>query len=157
MSESFGLTINGDLRVVECDPNTPLLWVLRGQLGLVGTKFGCGTGLCGACMVIVDDSAVNSCDTPVWSVGEKKITTIEGLSAGGKMNRLQEEFLECEAAQCGYCTSGILIRSTAFLNSRDKESPNPTRTEVCQALEGNLCRCGIHNRAITAVLRAGRK
>jgi nicotinate dehydrogenase subunit A len=157
VDESFELLVNGAKRVVECEPGTPLLWVLRDHLELFGTKFGCGAGLCGACTVIVENTAVNSCDTPVWSIENKEITTVEGLSINGGMSRLQEEFLACEAAQCGYCTSGMLMRATSFLNNRDYETPSPTRAEVCSVLDANLCRCGIHNRAIEAIVRVGEK
>jgi len=157
VKQQFDLTVNGTTHKVVCEPDTPLLWVLRGQLGFVGTKFGCGSGLCGACSVLIDDTAINSCDTPVWSVGTKHVTTIEGLDDHGSMSRFQEEFLNCEAAQCGYCTSGILIRGTALLNKRQPESPSLTRSQACEALEPNLCRCGIHNRAINALMRAGEK
>ena len=150
MTESFRLIINGAPAQVEADPDTPLLYALRNDLQLKGTRFGCGSGQCGACFVLIDGHPAPSCDTPLWSAGGKAITTVEGLGAGGELHPLQKAFLEEQAAQCGYCTSGILISAAALL----KNNPRPTENEVRAALDRNLCRCGSHNRMVRAVLRA---
>ena len=150
MTESLRLTINGAVAEVEADPDAPLLYALRNDLRLKGTRFGCGSGQCGACFVLVDGHPAPSCDTPLWSAAGKAITTVEGLGAGGKLHPLQEAFLEEQAAQCGYCTSGVLISAAALL----RKNPRPTEKEVRAALDRNLCRCGSHNRMVRAVLRA---
>lgn len=144
------LRVNGVEVAVAADPDTPLLYVLRNHLGLKGTRFGCGLGLCGACDVIVDGRAVRSCDTPLWSIVGKEILTIEGLSAGDSPSKLQQAFISCQAGQCGYCLSGVIMTATALLEN----NPHPTEDEVRHALDGNLCRCGAHNRMVRAVLRA---
>jgi nicotinate dehydrogenase subunit A len=146
------LDVNGARCRVEAEPGTPLLYVLRNDLGLVGTRFGCGAAMCGACYVLVDGRAVASCDLPAWSVANAGITTVEGLAAagGGELSPLQQAFLNEQAAQCGYCISGMLIAATALL-ARNKA---PTEQEVRSALDGNLCRCGSHNRIVRAVLKA---
>jgi nicotinate dehydrogenase subunit A len=149
MSETFRLTVNGTDREVTCDRETPLLSVLRNHLRLKGTRFGCGLGLCGACNVIIDGRTVFSCDTPIWSVEGKEVQTIEGLHG----TPVQQRFVEEQAAQCGYCVSGIVMSATALLS----ENPAPDEREVRAALERNLCRCGVHNRMVRAVLRAGGK
>lgn len=149
MSETFRLTVNGADREVTCDRDTPLLSVLRNHLRLKGTRFGCGLGLCGACNVIIDGRTVFSCDTPIWSVAGKEVQTIEGLDGSA----VQQMFVEEQAAQCGYCVSGIVMSATALLS----ENPNPDEREVRAALDRNLCRCGVHNRMVRAVLRAGGK
>jgi nicotinate dehydrogenase subunit A len=146
MTETFQLTVNEDPVEVTCDAATPLLFVLRNHLGLKGTRFGCGLGLCGACHVLVDGKAIYSCDTPMWSVAGKSVRTVEGL--GG--SRLQQMFVEEQAAQCGYCVSGVVMRATALL----EENPKPDEQQVRAALDDNLCRCGAHNRMVRAVLRA---
>jgi nicotinate dehydrogenase subunit A len=150
MTESHRLTINGAAAEVEADPDAPLLYALRNDLQLKGTRFGCGSGQCGACFVLIDGHPAPSCDTPLWSAAGKAITTVEGLGAGGELHPLQEAFLEEQAAQCGYCTSGVLISAAALL----RKNPRPTETEVRAALDRNLCRCGSHNRMVRAVLRA---
>jgi nicotinate dehydrogenase subunit A len=150
MTESHRLTINGAAAEVEADPDAPLLYALRNDLQLKGTRFGCGSGQCGACFVLIDGHAAPSCDTPLWSAAGKAITTVEGLGAGGELHPLQEAFLEEQAAQCGYCTSGVLISAAALL----RKNPRPTEKEVRAALDRNLCRCGSHNRMVRAVLRA---
>jgi nicotinate dehydrogenase subunit A len=147
MAETFRLTVNGTEFEVTCDPDTPLLYVLRNHLRLKGTRFGCGLGLCGACNVIIDGRTVFSCDTPLWSVAGKSVQTIEGLSSDSAVQRM---FVEEQAAQCGYCVSGIVMSATALLN----ENPHPDEREVRTALDGNLCRCGAHNRMVRAILRA---
>jgi nicotinate dehydrogenase subunit A len=148
--ESLTLRINGTAHELNCDPDTPLLYVLRNDLGLLGAKFGCGLGLCGACNVLVDGQPVHSCDTPVWSVVGKAVTTVEGLGEEGRPHRLQETFVERQALQCGYCTAGMLVTSAALL----AREPDVDETGVRRALDGNLCRCGAHNRIVRAVLDA---
>jgi nicotinate dehydrogenase subunit A len=123
---------------------------LRNDLGLKGTRFGCGSGQCGACFVLVDGLAAPSCDTPLWSAAGKKITTVEGLGVAGNLHPLQRAFLAEQAAQCGYCTSGILVSAVMLLSA----NPRPAEAQVRAALDRNLCRCGSHNRVVRAVLRA---
>jgi nicotinate dehydrogenase subunit A len=146
----IALRVNGAERRVDCDPDTPLLYVLRNDLGLLGAKFGCGLGLCGACNVVVDGHPVHSCDTPVWSVAGKEVTTVEGLGDGGRPHRLQETFVEEQALQCGYCTAGMIVTGAALL----EREPDVDEDDVRRALDGNLCRCGAHNRIVRAVLAA---
>jgi nicotinate dehydrogenase subunit B len=145
----FQLTVNGGERSVTCEPDTPLLDVLRHDLGLAGPKFGCGMGLCGACFVLIDGRARASCDLPVSAVGGP-VTTVEGLSAGGRLHPVQQAFVDEQAAQCGYCTSGMVMAAVGLL----RERPAPTEQEVREALNGNLCRCGTHGRIIRAVQKA---
>jgi nicotinate dehydrogenase subunit A len=147
------LEVNGERRSVAAGPDTPLLYVLRNDLGLVGSRFGCGTGQCGACFVIIEGKAVPSCDTPLWSVEKKSITTVEGLAKGGELHPVQKALLAEQAAQCGYCISGIAVCAVAFLQTH----PNPTEPQVRTALDRNLCRCGAHNRVVRAVLRAAKE
>ena len=150
MGERFRFTVNGTATEVEASGDTPLLYALRNDLALKGTRFGCGSGLCGACFVLIDGHAVPACDTPLWSAAEKHVTTVEGLGKGGELHPLQSAFLAEQAAQCGYCTSGILVSAAALL----AKNPKPTESEVRAALDRNLCRCGSHNRMVRAVLRA---
>jgi nicotinate dehydrogenase subunit A len=147
---AVSLQVNGTTHEVHCDPDTPLLYVLRNDLGLVGAKFGCGLGLCGACNVLVDGHPVHSCDTPVWSVVGKQVTTVEGLGAGGRTHPLQDAFVERQALQCGYCTAGMIVTAAALL----EREPEVDETGIRRALDGNLCRCGTHNRIVGAVLCA---
>ena len=147
------LEVNGQRRSVAAGPDTPLLYVLRNDLGLVGSRFGCGNGQCGACFVIVEGKAVPSCDTPLWSVSGKKVTTVEGLAKGGELHPVQKALLAEQAAQCGYCSSGIAVAATAFLS----RNPRPSEQQVREALDRNLCRCGAHNRVVRAVLRAAKE
>ena len=147
------LEVNGQRRSVSAGPDTPLLYVLRNDLGLVGSRFGCGTGQCGACFVIVEGKAVPSCDTPLWSVENKSVTTVEGLAKGGELHPVQKALLAEQEAQCGYCISGIAVAAAALLSSNH----NPSETQVRQALDRNLCRCGAHNRVVRAVLRAAKE
>jgi nicotinate dehydrogenase subunit A len=144
------LTVNGQPREVMADPETPLLYVLRNDLGLTGTKFGCGLGQCGACTVIIGGQAVRSCLLPVQAVAGQAVTTIEGLGSPERPHPLQATFIEEQAAQCGYCTPGIVMTAKAFLD----QTPRPTEAQVRQALAGVLCRCGTHDRVIRAVMRA---
>jgi nicotinate dehydrogenase subunit A len=147
------LEVNGQRRSVSAGPDTPLLYVLRNDLGLVGSRFGCGNGQCGACFVIVEGKAVPSCDTPLWSVENKSVTTVEGLAKGGELHPVQKALLAEQAAQCGYCISGIAVAAAAFLSS----NRNPSEKQVREALDRNLCRCGAHNRVVRAVLRAAKE
>ena len=147
MSEHFKLRVNGREHEVAAEPKTPLLYVLRNDLGLKGTRFGCGTGQCGACMVLMEGAAVPSCDTPLWSAAGRDITTIEGLGSREKPHPLQQAFLEEQAAQCGYCINGILMAAAALL----RKKKNPTEAEIVAALDRNLCRCGTHVRILRAI------
>jgi nicotinate dehydrogenase subunit A len=142
--------LNGADTEVDADPDSSLLSVLRGQLGMTGPHFGCGANECGACNVIIDDHAVAACDTPLWSVANKDVTTIEGLGTTQAPHPLQRAFIAEQALQCGYCVSGILMSAAALLN----RNPNPTSMDIRIALDRNLCRCGSHNRMVRAVLRA---
>jgi nicotinate dehydrogenase subunit A len=147
----IGLTVNGARHESAADPDTPLLYVLRNELGLTGARFGCGLGLCGACFVHVDGAVVPSCDTPLWSVEDKAVVTVEGLAPGDELHPLQQAMLDEQAAQCAYCLTGVVMSGAALL----ARSPRPDRAEVVEALERNLCRCGAHNRMVRAVLRVG--
>ena len=135
---------------IDADPDRSLLDILRGQIGMTGPHFGCGAGECGACNVIVGEHAVSACDTPLWSVADKDVTTIEGLGTSEHPHPLQRAFIAEQALQCGYCVSGILMSAVVLLN----RNPSPTSPEVKEALDRNLCRCGSHNRMVRAVLRA---
>lgn len=150
VGERFKLTVNGVPAEIEASGDTPLLYALRNDLALKGTRFGCGSGQCGACFVLIDGHAAPACDTPLWSVAGKSITTVEGLGPSGALHPLQETFLAEQAAQCGFCASGILISAAALL----ARNPKPTENEVRAALDRNLCRCGSHNRMVRAVMRA---
>ena len=141
------IDLNGERRIVEGSADTPLLYVLRNQFGLAGTRFGCGSGQCGACMVLVDGRAMASCDLPVSFVSEKRVTTIEGLGGNHPVQKALERY---QAAQCGYCMSGIVMNAVALLSQKE----SPTEAEVRQALDRNLCRCGSHNRVVKAILDA---
>jgi nicotinate dehydrogenase subunit A len=146
------LRLNGVDSIVEADPETPLLSALRGPLGLMGTRFGCGLNQCGACNVLVDGRAVASCDLPLSAAAGKDVTTVEGLGSPEQPHTLQSAFIAEQAMQCGYCISGILISAAALL----RRNPDPSEAEVRAALDRNLCRCGAHNRMIRAVLRAAK-
>lgn len=143
------LTVNGAQVEVDRPDDTPLLTVLRDALGLVGSRFGCGQGLCGACTVLVDGSPVPSCDTPLWQVAGAAVVTVEGLAADGP-NAVQRSLIDHQAAQCGFCISGIVVRATALLD----RTPDASGADVAAALERHLCRCGTHQRIIDAVLAA---
>jgi nicotinate dehydrogenase subunit A len=147
------IQVNGERRSVSAPADTPLLYILRNDLGLVGSRFGCGTGQCGACFVMVDGKALPSCDTPLWSVANKSVTTVEGLGRDGKLHPVQSALLAEQAAQCGYCISGIAVAAAALLST----NKNPSETQVREALDRNLCRCGAHNRVVRAVLRAAKE
>jgi nicotinate dehydrogenase subunit A len=148
MSTAF--TVNGQSISSAADPDTMLLDVLRAELGLVATRFGCGSGQCGACHVMLDGHAVTSCDTPLWSVAGKAVTTLEGLGTPENPHPLQTAFIAEQAMQCGYCISGIMMSAAALL----RQNPSPSEAQVREALDRNLCRCGSHNRIVRAVLRA---
>jgi aerobic-type carbon monoxide dehydrogenase small subunit (CoxS/CutS family) len=142
--------LNGKPASLSVDGERMLLWVLRTDLGLTGTKFGCGMGYCAACTVLVDGEAVQSCQVPVKSVAGKAVTTIEGLAKKGKLHPLQEAFVRHDALQCGYCTPGMIMVAHGYLATH----PHPAETDVRKALEGNLCRCGAHTRIVQAVMDA---
>jgi nicotinate dehydrogenase subunit A len=142
--------LNGIEAVVDADPDRSLLDILRGPLGLAGPHFGCGANECGACHVLIDNRAVASCETPLWSVENKEVITLEGLGSSQEPHPLQLAFIAEQAMQCGYCVSGILISAAALL----MRNPSPTDSEVRASLDRNLCRCGSHNRMVRAVLRA---
>ena len=144
------LNINGAVRVVDVNPDTPLLYVLRNDLGLVGSRFGCGSGLCGACFVLVDGRPMASCDLPISFVAGKKVTTVEGLGSDGELHPVQKALIDEQAAQCGYCANGMIIAAADLL----KRNPQPTEAQVREGLAGHLCRCGTYNRIVRAVLRA---
>ncbi|MDH5343473.1 MAG: (2Fe-2S)-binding protein, partial [Betaproteobacteria bacterium] len=137
---------------VQADAETPLLYALRNDLGLVGSRYGCGSGLCGACMVIVDGKAVQSCDVPVSAVVGKQITTVEALGSNDALHPLQQAFIDEQAAQCGYCASGILMAAKVLLDA----NPDPDDAAIRSALEGNLCRCGTHGRILRAIKNAAK-
>ncbi len=143
------LNINGAVREVEADPATPLIYVLRDRLGLTGAKLGCGLEQCGACAVIVDGEKVLSCVRAVSEFEGREIATVEGLAKGGELNPVQRAFLETGAAQCGYCTSGLVVALTAYLEAAER----PDRKGAVEALEGHLCRCGAHADVLRAVDR----
>ncbi|HXN16323.1 MAG TPA: (2Fe-2S)-binding protein [Usitatibacter sp.] len=149
-AQRFRLRVNGTEHTLEADGKTPLLDILRNRLALKGARFGCGSGQCGACMVLIDGRALASCNTPLWAVDQKSVTTIEGLGRPDAPHRLQQAFISEQAAQCGYCTAGMLIGAAALLERVAK----PSEREVREALDRNLCRCGCYNRIVRAVMRA---
>jgi aerobic-type carbon monoxide dehydrogenase small subunit (CoxS/CutS family) len=146
------LLVNGTKRQVKSEPGRSLLYVLREELGLTGTKYGCGEGQCGACTVLVGAAARRSCLLKVGEVESKPVVTIEGLAGNGKLHPLQQAFLEADALQCGYCTPGMILAGVALL----QQNPKPSPAEIARALEGNICRCGTYPRIVAAVRRAGR-
>jgi nicotinate dehydrogenase subunit A len=146
----IAFSLNGRATAVQVEPGRTLLDVLRNTLALKATRQGCGLGQCGACTVLLDERAVSSCDTPMWSVAGKEVTTLEGLGTPEAPHPLQRAFIEEQAMQCGYCTSGLLMAAAALL----KRIPQPSEDDIRQALEGNLCRCGVHNRVVRAVRKA---
>ncbi len=147
MQRTVSFTLNGKPTQVTVDDENILLWVLRYDLGLAGTKFGCGAALCGACTVIVGKEAVRSCSTRVKDIAGKQVLTIEGLNKDGQLHPLQEAFLKHQAFQCGYCTSGMILNAYALLLKK----PRPTRAEIIQGMDDNLCRCGSHTRILDAI------
>jgi nicotinate dehydrogenase subunit A len=146
----ISLSVNGKKQVVDVDPDTPLLYILRNDLELNGPKFGCGLGQCGACTVIIDGNAIRSCQMPVSSAQNRPVTTVEGLGSTKKLHRLQQAFVDEQAVQCGYCIAGMIMTSKALLD----KNPKPTDIQIKEALAGNLCRCGTHARILRAVKRA---
>ena len=144
------LRVNGKTRAVDAEPDVPLLYVLRNDLELNGPKFGCGLAQCGACTVIMDGLAIRSCVTPVSAVQNKPVTTLEGLGSTKKLHKIQQAFVDEQAAQCGYCINGMIMSTKALLD----KTPKPSDNQIKQALAGNLCRCGTHIRILRAVKRA---
>ena len=147
MSRTVSFRLNGKSARLEVEGERPLLWVLRCDLGLSGTKFGCGEGLCGACTVLVNNQAVRSCAVPVKDVNGKNIVTIEGLASGPTLHAIQQAFVEHSAFQCGYCTSGMIMSAYALL----LENPHPDDAEIVRRMDDNLCRCGSHTRVVQAI------
>jgi len=147
---AVSLKVNGAIHSVAAEPDTPLLYVLRNDLGLNGAKFGCGLGQCGACTVLIDGAPVRSCITPIDALGQSEIVTVEGLGTLERPHPLQAAFMEEQAAQCGYCIAGMIMFAKGLLDS----IPQPTEDEVRLGLAGNLCRCGVHNRIVRAILKA---
>jgi nicotinate dehydrogenase subunit A len=144
------LSVNGKPRVSNAAPATPLLYVLRNDFELNAAKYGCGAAQCGACTVLVDDKPVRSCVTPLSTVGKANVTTLEGLGTQDKLHALQKAFIDEQAAQCGYCIPGMIMSAKALLDA----NPKPTDADIIEALSGNLCRCGTHNRIVRAIKRA---
>jgi len=150
MPQEFQLNVNGSSRHASVEPDTPLLYILRNDLELNGPRFGCGLSQCGACTVLIDGKPTRSCVTPVVSIGAMPVTTLEGLGTAQKPHALQKAFMEEQAAQCGYCTNGMIMTAKALLD----RTPHPTAAQIKKALAANLCRCGTHNRIVRAVQRA---
>jgi aerobic-type carbon monoxide dehydrogenase small subunit (CoxS/CutS family) len=146
------LVVNGARRRVQSDPERPLLYVLREELDLTGTKYGCGEGQCRACTVLLDGTPVRSCITPVSKAQGKQVTTIEGIEQNGKLHPVQEAFIKADAMQCGYCTPGMIVGSVALL----KRIPDPSEAQIARELDGHICRCGTYPRIVTAVRMAAR-
>ncbi len=154
MTEVISFEINGNPLKITIDPESTLLWVLRNELGLTGTKFGCGTGYCGSCTVIVDGEPVRSCTLKVGEIRGKKVLTIEGLEdPEGLLHPVQKEFIEADALQCGFCTPGMIMNAYGLLI----KNPQPTKEEIIMSMEDNLCRCGAHGRIIQAIQKAGKQ
>jgi aerobic-type carbon monoxide dehydrogenase small subunit (CoxS/CutS family) len=153
MEETISFQLNGKKTEALIDPTQTLLWVLRTHFGLTGTKFGCGVGFCGSCTVLINNEAVRSCTIPVKEVAGKKVVTIEGLAAKGKLHPVQKAFIEHDALQCGYCTPGMIMNATGLL----LKNPSPSTKEIKEGMEDNLCRCGAHVRIIEAVATASKE
>jgi aerobic-type carbon monoxide dehydrogenase small subunit (CoxS/CutS family) len=153
MEEKIRFTLNGKKTEITTEPNHTLLWVLRNQLGLTGTKYGCGTGFCGACTVLINREPSRSCMLPVSDVAGKNVVTIEGLSRYGKLHPVQQAFIDHDALQCGYCTPGMIMTAAGMLS----KNPSLTRDQIIEGLENNLCRCGAHTRIIDAVETAAKE
>ena len=152
MRKTVRFKLNGQPRTLTIDQDRMLLWVLRTDLGFTGTKFGCGEGFCGACTVLINNEAVRSCQYPAVRVDGKEVLTIEGLAVEGRLHPLQEAFVRNDALQCGFCTSGMILNAYALLMRK----PQPTRQEIIDGMEGNLCRCGAHTRIVQAIQTAAR-
>jgi len=153
MEQKIRFNLNGKRTEITTDPNQTLLWVLRNHLGLTGTKYGCGTGFCGACTVLINREAARSCMLPVSDIEGKEVITIEGLASGGKLHPIQKAFIEHDALQCGYCTPGMIMTAVAMLI----KNPSVSRQEIVDGLEENLCRCGAHTRILDAVETAAKE
>jgi aerobic-type carbon monoxide dehydrogenase small subunit (CoxS/CutS family) len=153
MNDTVRFKLNGKAVSLEVDPGRPLLWVLRSDLGLTGSKYGCGEGLCGACTVLVDRQAVRSCVLQMKDVAGKEVTTIEGLEQNGELHPLQKAFVEHDALQCGYCTPGMIMNAYSLLLN----NPRPSRRQIIEQMDGNLCRCGAHTRIIQAIETAAKQ
>jgi len=147
---AYTIELNGQTRSVEADADMPLLWVLRDVVGVKGTKFGCGAAYCGACTVMLDGTAIRSCQMPISRVGTRKVTTIEGVGASSVGARVQAAWLEVDVAQCGYCQAGQIVAATALLQKK----PKPTDAQIEASMNGNLCRCATYNRIRTAIRKA---
>lgn len=150
MAESVAFTLNGRPAQSKAKGSTPFVYVLRGELGLMGARIGCGEGHCGSCTVIVEGKAVTSCDLPLEAVAGKSVETVEGIARGGKLHAVQQAIVDEQAGQCGYCLTGIVMRAKALLDT----NPAPTRREIAAALDGHLCRCGAQPRILRAIARA---
>jgi aerobic-type carbon monoxide dehydrogenase small subunit (CoxS/CutS family) len=153
MDENISFNLNGKSVSITTDPDRMLLWVLRTDLGLTGTKYGCGKGLCGACTVMLGDRAVRSCVIPLRSVKGKEVMTIEGLAKNGQLHPIQEAFAKHDALQCGFCTSGMILNAYSLL----LKNPEPTTDDIIRGMEGNLCRCGAHLRIVRAIESAAQE
>jgi aerobic-type carbon monoxide dehydrogenase small subunit (CoxS/CutS family) len=152
MREKISFTLNDKPVTLEVEGDRKLLWVIRTELGLTGTKYGCGEGLCGACTVLVDNEAMKSCQVRIRDVAGSRVTTIEGLVKGGKLHPIQKAFIDHDAMQCGFCTSGMIMKAHHLL----KENVNVKKEEIVKAMDGNLCRCGAHPRIIDAIVDAAK-
>lgn len=152
MAENVQFELNGKKVELLIEPNQTLLWVLRSHFNLTGTKYGCGLGYCGSCTVLMDNDPVRSCGIMMEDVANTKIVTIEGLAKKGKLHPVQQAFVENDALQCGFCTPGMIMNAVGFL----EQNPNPTRNEIINGMEDNLCRCGAHNRIIDAIASASK-
>ena len=153
MEQKITFQLNGKKTEANIDPTQTLIWALRDHFGLTGTKYGCGSGFCGSCTVLIDDEPVRSCQVAVGDVIGKKVVTIEGLATNGKLHPVQKAFVEHDALQCGFCTPGMIMSATSLL----RKNPNPTTEEIKAGLEDNLCRCGAHGRIVEAVLTASKE
>ena len=153
MAQDFRLNVNGAARQAHVEPDTPLLYILRNDFELSGPRFGCGLSQCGACTILVDGKPMRSCVAPVVAIAGKEITTLEGLGSKDKLHPLQKAFIEEQAAQCGFCTNGMIMTAKALLD----KTPKPSETQIRKALAANLCRCGTHNRVVRAIQRASKE
>ena len=153
MDKLIRFNLNGKDAEITIDPTLTLMWVLRDQFGLTGTKYGCGIGVCGACTILLNNEAIRSCTLQVSDVIDQKVITIEGLASDSQLHPVQKAFMESDALQCGYCTPGMIMNATGLLLA----NPEPTRQEIIYAMEDNLCRCGAHIRIIEAIQSAGRE
>ena len=150
MPTKYSLDVNGQSLTVETEPDAKLLWILRETLDLTGTKYGCGEGQCGACTVLIDGRAQRSCLTPISAVSGKSIVTIEGLAKGQRLHPVQQAFLDEGAMQCAYCTPGMILSAVSLLNRQER----PTREQILQSMQGNICRCGTYPRIVAAIEKA---